>query len=492
MKKNINKILAFIAIFLIITSFVISLIYLPLLPSDELWNFQNIFKMYNGFKIYNDSNVIITPLFFYIEFIIFKILGANFFTFRISNLLIILPFFFFIYKVLKNLKVKKCINLLIIALIFNDTFLFLVCNGPNYNILALLFYLIGLYYYTSNKNSNFIQGFIAFLIFFTKQTTGIFYILAILIYELYKYKFSKKFFKNQFEKLITFIIPSILVILILCFNGSFKNFINYTIGGLLSFSNNFVFSIKPYYGLIIVITYILSISLLLSQKNLIKLNFSKDFFDTLILLIIFTSCISLILYPIFNIGHILMILPFFFIILAYIFNNIFKELFDDKSTQTIMYGISTIILFILLLNNIEDIIIPYKKVDASFISDKNSPFFGTFLFDENIKLIDTLNNYISFRNENGIDVIVCSYKSAYIMIPQKQSHGAYDLIFYGNLGYNGIEKMKQDILSRENTEFLVINNENYGTGQFVIEIQDFIRENLTKCGEILNFDVYSK
>ena len=33
---------------------------------DELWDFSNIFKMVNGFTIYNDLNVIITPLFFYI------------------------------------------------------------------------------------------------------------------------------------------------------------------------------------------------------------------------------------------------------------------------------------------------------------------------------------------------------------------------------------------------------------------------------------------
>lgn len=430
--------------------------------------------------------------FFYIEFIILKLLGTNIFTFRITNLLIILPFFYFIYKILKNIKVEKCISMLILALIFNNTFLFLISNGPNYNNLALLFFMIGLYYYTSNKNSNFKQGFICFLIFFTKQTTGIFYILAIIIYELYKYKFSTKFFKNQYEKLITFSIPSLIIILILFFSGNLVNCINYTLGGLLDFSNNFNFSAKPYYIFIILLTYILTISILISKKNLMKLNFSKKFFDTLILLIIFTSCASLILYPIFNIAHVLMVIPFFFIILAYIFNNIFKDFFKDISTQNIMYVLSILILFILFLSNINNIILPHKDVETTFISDKTSPFFGCFMFDENIKMINTLDNYISFRNQNGIDVIVCSYKSAYIMIPQKQSHGAYDLIFYGNLGYNGIEKMKQDILSRDNTEFLIINNDDYGSEQFVVEIQDFIQEHLTKCGEILNFDIYTK
>lgn len=33
---------------------------------DDLWNFSNIYKMTNGYTIYKDINVIITPLFFYL------------------------------------------------------------------------------------------------------------------------------------------------------------------------------------------------------------------------------------------------------------------------------------------------------------------------------------------------------------------------------------------------------------------------------------------
>ena len=157
-----------------------------------------------------------------------------------------------------------------------------------------------------------------------------------------------------------------------------------------------------------------------------------------------------------------------------------------------MYILSVFILFILLLSNVKNIILPYKNVEATFVSDKNSPFFGTFLFDENIKMINTLDNYISFRNENGTDVIICSADSAYVMIPLKQSHGAYDLIFYGNLGYNGIEKMKQDILEKEYTEFLIKKDYSNECDQFIIEITDFIKENLTKCGELLDYDIYTK
>ena len=76
------------------------------------------------------------------------------------------------------------------------------------------------------------------------------------------------------------------------------------------------------------------------------------------------------------------------------------------------------------------------------------------------------------------------------MVSLKQSHGPYDLIFYGNLGYNGIEKLKQDILSKKHTEFLVLKDKEDLFDQEVVEIRDFMIENLTKCGEICNYDVY--
>ena len=78
------------------------------------------------------------------------------------------------------------------------------------------------------------------------------------------------------------------------------------------------------------------------------------------------------------------------------------------------------------------------------------------------------------------------------MIPLRQNNGAYDLIFYGNLGYNGIEKMKKNILSKEHTEFLIVKNEDDMFDQEIIEIREFIMQKLTKCGEILNYDIYSK
>ncbi len=75
--------------------------------NDELWNFQNIYKMLNGYIIYQDANVIITPIFFWICKAILQILGENYFIFRIINMAIYSTMILIIYKIFKQLKMGK-------------------------------------------------------------------------------------------------------------------------------------------------------------------------------------------------------------------------------------------------------------------------------------------------------------------------------------------------------------------------------------------------
>lgn len=493
MKKYVIKHMNFINILLVVILCITFIFFTRLLPYDELWNFQNIFKMSNGFKIYQDANVIITPLFFYIGNMFLKLFGANFLVFRLSNIFLILFFFFFIYKIQKNLKISKNINMLFLLIISFCTYRLYIANGANYNVLAFLFYLIGLNAYISKKNSNIFQGIILFLIFLTKQTTAIFYFMGIVIYELYEYKFSKKFFINQIQKIGVFLIPTAIFVLLLLIDNNLINFVNYTFGGILDFSkNNFTFSPEIYDMVILFSAYILSISLLFCKKDLIEKGCPKDFFNTLVLIFIFATCSLLTLYPICNAAHFKMIIPFFFIILAYIFDTFFREILDDEKSQKILTISITIFLAIFVIKVCVESVLLTCFGQTELILDPSSPYFGVRLGTEELKQIELLKDYVTDKNQKGLDVIICSSESAYVMIPLKQSHGAYDLIFYGNLGYNGIEKMKQDILSREHTEFLVLKREDDMFRQEVTEIRDFIIENLSRYGEFLNYDVYIK
>ena len=153
--------------------------------------------MSNGLKIYTDANVIITPIFFYIAHIILSIFGTNILVFRVYNLLIYIAFFSIVYRIFKNLKIPNQFILAYIILVIE--FIFQVIGaGANYNILAIVFWLIGLNLYITKKNNNVNQGILIFLIFFTKQNLGALYAITIIIYELYKNKLSKKFIIDQF------------------------------------------------------------------------------------------------------------------------------------------------------------------------------------------------------------------------------------------------------------------------------------------------------
>ena len=72
MKDNLIKVKKFVEkhdeIFVTILIFIMSLgysLYIKTLAGDELWNFQNVYKIYNGYKIYVDANVITTPISLY-------------------------------------------------------------------------------------------------------------------------------------------------------------------------------------------------------------------------------------------------------------------------------------------------------------------------------------------------------------------------------------------------------------------------------------------
>ena len=150
--KTYDNIFAIILFFLCIFGTILNA---RITNEDELWNFQNIFKMYNGYKIYQDANVIVTPLFFEIGEKIFKILGANILSFRIYNLIIFVNLYFLTYVILKKIGIPKKISLIaVLAMILKE----MVLIQANYNIMALEIYLFGVYVYLCKfKCNNIIQ-----------------------------------------------------------------------------------------------------------------------------------------------------------------------------------------------------------------------------------------------------------------------------------------------------------------------------------------------
>lgn len=190
-KKHDNLIL-----WLAITIFTaIAIFWIRLRVGDEMWNFANIYKMVNGYQIYKDANVIITPIFFIIGKIAFKILGANYFIFRILDSLIYSTMILIVYNILKQLKIRKS-NALLYTLIIHYFMYTVVHGGANYNILAIMFVLLGIYItlkYNNTKRFTILNGIVIYLIIFTKQNIGVYYLIGTII--------MRFFYKTRHEKL---------------------------------------------------------------------------------------------------------------------------------------------------------------------------------------------------------------------------------------------------------------------------------------------------
>ena len=244
-----------------------------------------------------------------------------------------------------------------------------------------------------------------------------------------------------------------------------------------------------YYPFIPIIATMLYLFMLIKRKSIFINYIDKEKFDNLTLLFIFSTVMTFMIIPIMNIAHFLMEIPFDLLVIFYFFDVILlDELFSDKKYTKNTKWIAILILFLLLARVL---IYFFFMEDTTFIKDKNNHFFGIYIYNSIIEKSSELEKYILEQNEKGIEVMVLSNEAAYTMVNLEKSNGEYDLLFNGNMGYNGIESVKEDISRRKNTEFLIFTDEKDMFWQESKEIREFIQKNLTKKGEILNYTIYS-
>lgn len=482
-----------ISIFILIALIILGHIYMiSFEPYDELWNFQNIYKLYNGHKMYTDANIIVTPIFYILGLIFFRIFNSTIICFRFFNVCIVITFFILLYNIFKHLKVSNHIISVFLALILLQ-FLPIINGGANYNILCLTFILLGILSYLklfNKKYFNYLQGFIIFLVFFTKQNLGIYYAIGILIFEfIYKNNF-KEYTLNQIKKLTTFIIPLILSILIFYFTNTLSDFINYTFGGLLNFgSSNIVFDASPYLLTAFIIILFFYFYILTNKKIFNEKILNTDKRKNLHLIGIITISISLSLLPIINTAHLQYIFPFYLMILFYFLDfTILEELFSKEKHIKFTYIITILILLFIVIK----IFYSYLSEKDSYtrISDQTSPFDYTLISNENYNKISILKKYIKTQNKENKNVIIIASDSALTMISLNKNNQEFDLVFNGNLGYNGENKLIEKIKSLKDTEFLIFTNEDDCFWQESPKIRNYIIENLNKTGEILDYSIY--
>ncbi len=483
MKKNIKNFInkhydmfVFVILFISIIGFSLNV---KTIPGDEMWNFQNIYKMYNGYKIYIDANVITTPLFHVIGLVLFKILGANFFVFRLYNLFINLFLFFGVYKLFNTIKVQKSYSLLFTILIIflkNE----LILSMANYNTLAIVFIIYASIIYLnkqkySNKKFIILESLFIILIFLTKQSIGVFYLTGFIItYILFENNNNK--IRDLINISILILLTSLIFLLILNNMGLLNGFLNYTIFGINEFaSNNIYIEIAEIPLLIIpVINFILINTL--KKKNIgnkeIIINLEKLIFISLPLL--------LIMFPIFNITHITFALFLSYIILL-------GELYIIVCKINIIRKIKKVVLifliFISIIISLYHLYGYYKNKDNSY--SYNDVYFGV-VFDDETKI--KVKNVTKYIKESKKKVIIVSTDAVLYMTPLKQNNGYFDELLLGNLGKEGEDGVIEKISELDNTIILI--NKEDKSYQESDKIRDYIKNKFEYIGTIEDLQIY--
>lgn len=483
-------ILVLIVLSLIGITFIISLS-----ANDEVWNFQNIYKMFNGYQIYEDANVICTPLFFYLGNFIFNIFGANFLVFRIYSIIIFTFYFFMTYKILRTLGINiKVSTICILVLLMFDSFV-IPRVMANYNSLAVAIALLGIYMLLKKKavidnKMIIIQSIICFFIILTKQNIGLFYFIALNIFILIS-KQERKLIKIL-EEIGILLVLSIFFIIFLSANGILEGFINYTILGMGQFANdNLTINWNYIIGIIsiLIINIVSSIFLIRNTKNLVN----KEEKENLKMLNCFSIFMLLIIIPIINETHFLFAIHISLILLVYIFYIVIKE---GNIKLNKYSNVVTIILLILVTidvgANVYSLIEWGRNIfSEGYYYEYKEPFFGSMIDEETNTNIKNITNFIKEEQDNGNKVVVFSSKAALYMIPLKESNGYLDLPFNGNFGNLSENDVINDLKEKDNILVLLEKEEEKeDKWQENENIISKIREDFQYIGTIEEFEIY--
>jgi hypothetical protein len=456
--------------------------------ADELWNFLNCYKVWNGYLMYKDANIIVTPMFTTVAQLFFFIFKPNMITFRIYDCVVNFILIVSVYKLFRKLEIRQTLAVIYsIFILFMQTILIGV--GANYNIICLIFILLGINHKISKGKSrsyDVVQGLIIFFVFFSKQNMGVYYAIAIILNELNELKLSKLWFKKQIIKFIAFLIPTLIILSIMFANNILMEFIDICFLGMIEFGTKNL-DFQNVLEIPIVPAILISCILLRVKGKKIDETYNKNnnFFVALTIMGILAS------YPIFNYYHLFYSIIMGLIWLMYmldkqILNELITSKYDDIILKSTMYTILIVSLTACIIT------IPFVH-RASKLFPSDSPYYMINVWEKEVKKIPKMTEYIKQKNNEGADVIIISPNSGWYTIPLKGNNGYFDVPNMGNFGIKGedglIDKIRK---SKEGTQYLIFTEERFLHYQDAMRVRKYIQENFEKVGEIEEYTIYEK
>ena len=469
-KTKLSLLLSIITFLFIIVFMLLNLISLNKIRiTDSLVNYSFAHAIKIGEIPYNDFNIITTPLYTFITSIGLFIYD-DYLVFLIENIIINIMIFILMYKLLKESITYYLPILLILSIILFSLF-------PTYNLLCILLLLL-LVLLEKQKKSDLLIGFIIGLLLLSKHTIGI----CILIVGILLVINNKK---RLLKRIIGIFIPILIFLLYLLITKSLYNFINLSILGLFDFSN----INGNYFNPLSIIGYILiliSILLIIKYKNK-KYNKISLYYSI--------PSISFAI-PLFDLYHLSMFLTvyFLFIILFYKDNKIIKINKNYLKNINIFHYSLFLIIFTTLLINLYNY---YKDYYSKTIYKPKLNHMKTSLIvgkDEYNKYTNLNKKYIEYNNKSN--TIMIGQSSILMNIINDKKITYFDVMLYGNLGYNSNKKTSELLNELKDTYIFIqrdrTNKPNNIYSQYYYPIYKYIKDNYELIDYTDEYDIYYK
>lgn len=439
-KNNYYYFILFIIVFLSYSFFIF-----PNNYGDPLNNYGFSYAITKGLLPYLDFNTISTPLYSFVMSIGLFIWN-NYSMFLLEQSLLVTIMFYLLNKIYGK---KSFIVFLVICLLG-----FFSINAT-YNFFSLFLMIILLFLEEKYKDKDYLIGIVIGLAILSKHTVGVLLIIPSLIYY-----FKRK--DKLLKRFIGLVGVGLIFIIYLLITNSFMKFIDLCVLGLFDFStkNGRVFSVLFYLSILMFI-----VSIIITIKN------RKDIKNIYLLL-----GISIVI-PLFDLCHFsiyalcitMQILPFI------------KKYENYLGFLSHVLSILIIIISYISLNNL------YKPVLNKKIKHFEYVYNGKNNYNTTVKNFELFDEYP--------DALILSYAKMHYDISRDKDIDYYDVLLYGNYGYNGSKKMINKIKKLKNT-YIIIDERSYlddsVDSQFDKTIIEYVINNYKQVEKKDDFLIYYK
>lgn len=440
-KKWIGQFLKYLGVFLLVVAiyqfFGFSINY-----GDPISSYGFSYGIVRGQIPYLDFNMISTPLYAFYG-AISLLVWNNYLMFIISHAILVTICFFFLNKLYGNKS-----YLVLIVLIGMDYFGILA----TYNFMCFTILVILLYLEEKYSNKDYLIGFFIGLAILSKHTIGCFFIIPTLI----------KYFKNPKKigkRAIGCFIPCAIFLIYLIINGALFQFIDLCFLGLFDFSSS---NGKAFTSL-----FYLSILFLILAIYLTYLN-PKDIKNYYLLFTFFFTV------PLFDFAHIS------FFVAAIMMMMIPYIRWKDRYSVIVSF----IVIGMTLVSSLTQML-SYQPVRSSLFRHFEYTRHCGSTYQNELKIVEFLNQYD--------DAIILSYFTMRYDIINDYDLDYYDVMLYGNFGYDGVSKMIERI-KESKQKFVIVSRDDYENenvySQFAKKIVDYVINHSSLVESKYGYDVY--